>query len=287
MRTNVEFLSEGYRLRGHLYSPAGTDRGAGVVLCHGFAGVKDLLLPRFAEGFAAAGIAALTFDYRGFGESDGHGPRIVPGEQMADIRNALTYLGSVPGVDPARIGLWGTSYGGANAIAVAACDYRVKALAVQIAFADGHQSVLGALSAEERVKFAESLQKIWVRAVTTGKELMLPLPKLLTDSQSRAFYEKYRSQFPALDVKLSFLTVKETLTHRPILLMPHVSAPTHFTIAGNDLVNAPEGMRALAIASRCRKAVLELPEAGHYDIYEDPHAATVIKAQSDWFCSHL
>jgi pimeloyl-ACP methyl ester carboxylesterase len=289
MPENIEFLSEGYILRGHLYRPAEAAGGArpGVVLCHGFAGVKELLVPRVAERLAAAGLVALTFDYRGFGASEGRGPRIVPGEQAADIRNALTYLGTLAGVDAARLGLWGTSYGGANAIAVAACDTRVKALAVQITFADGQQSVLGALSDGERAKFLESLDKLWARAVTTGKEMLLPLPKMLSDPQSRAFYDQYRASCSALEIKLPFLTVKETLAQRPLLLMPHVRAPTHFTLAGRDLVNPPAGMRELHAAAQCAKALLEIPAAGHYDLYEEPHVATVATAQAQWFLQWL
>ena len=63
---------------------------------------------------------------------------------------------------------------------------------------------IGSLSDDERAKFLESLDKIWARAVTTGKELMLPLPKILTDSQSKAFYEKYQSAYPCLHVKLPY-----------------------------------------------------------------------------------
>lgn len=287
--TSVEFLSEGYKIRGNLYRPgsASDTKRPAVVICHGFAGVKELLVPRFAETFAAAGLVTLTFDYRGFGESEGRGPRIVPGEQAADIRNALTYLSTLPDVDASRLGLWGTSYGGANVIAVAAYDPRGKALAVQITFADGYRSVLGGMTEGERTKFLESLDKIWARAVTTGKEMMLPIPKMLTDEQSKAFHEKYCTTCPALEIKLPFLTVKETLTQRAIFLMPHVTAPTHFTLAENDQVNPPENMRELHAAARCPKALLEIPEAGHYDIYEDPYFEAVASAQAQWFKRYL
>jgi predicted alpha/beta hydrolase len=67
----VHFYSEGARLAGILYLPeraGGEQRKAGIVLCHGFTGIKEFLLPQYAEAFAQAGFAALTFDYRGFGE---------------------------------------------------------------------------------------------------------------------------------------------------------------------------------------------------------------------------
>lgn len=287
----VEFLSEGAKLKGNLYLPdhAEGERLPAVLLCHGFAAVKEMLLPPYAEHFAREGFAVLAFDYRGFGESEGGAldnpvaPRIVPGEQCADIRNALTYLRSLPEVDPARVGLWGTSYGGANALTVAAVDARVKAVCVQIAFGNGERMVMGGLDEAGKAKFVESLDKIWARAVTTGKEMVLPLPKLLSDEQSKAFYEKNRERFPALDVKLSFLTAKETLTHRPEWLVPHLKAPAHYTLAENDLVNPPSETRSLYEKTSSPKELLEVPGADHYAIYEPPYFDTVVKAQTAWF----
>src|SRR5690606_5764487 len=48
------------------------DRAPCVVLCHGFGGTQDTPAIRAAaRAFANAGFAALTFDYRNFGESGG------------------------------------------------------------------------------------------------------------------------------------------------------------------------------------------------------------------------
>ena len=40
-------------------------------MAHGFSAVKEMYLDRFAEAFAAAGLAALVFDNRNFGASEG------------------------------------------------------------------------------------------------------------------------------------------------------------------------------------------------------------------------
>ena len=89
--------------------PAGQAGLPGIVLCHGFTGIKELILPDYARRFAAAGYAALAFDYRGFGESEGERGRLIPYEQVMDIRNSLTFMETLDEVDPERIGLWGTS----------------------------------------------------------------------------------------------------------------------------------------------------------------------------------
>jgi alpha-beta hydrolase superfamily lysophospholipase len=61
-----------------------------VAMAHGIGAVKEMSLEQFARRFAAAGIAALVFDYRGLGGSGGEPrQRIFPHDQMEDYRNAL------------------------------------------------------------------------------------------------------------------------------------------------------------------------------------------------------
>src|SRR3989304_2932277 len=109
MRRDVEFRSEGVICRGWAYTPAkppGATRWPTIVMAHGFSGVKELRLDRFAEQFAEAGLASLVFDYRGFGASDGE-PRqdIDPHAQVTDYRNAISFARQLPEVDGERIGV--------------------------------------------------------------------------------------------------------------------------------------------------------------------------------------
>ena len=95
MRRDIEFNAEGVILRGWLYVPDGAVGSVpAVVMAHGFSAVKEMYLDRYAEVFAAAGLAALVFDNRNFGASDGE-PRdeIDPWQQVRDYRHALTWLG--------------------------------------------------------------------------------------------------------------------------------------------------------------------------------------------------
>ena len=57
-RQTISFYSEGAKLAGDLFLPDGSgadDRRAGIVLCHGYTGVKDLYLPDNAEWLRQAG----------------------------------------------------------------------------------------------------------------------------------------------------------------------------------------------------------------------------------------
>jgi fermentation-respiration switch protein FrsA (DUF1100 family) len=70
-RRDVTFDSDTDRCAAWLYLPDGPDADPlpCVVMAHGFGATRIGGLDRFAERFAAAGLAALVFDYRSFGDS--------------------------------------------------------------------------------------------------------------------------------------------------------------------------------------------------------------------------
>jgi len=115
---DVEFSVEGnVTLRGWLFVPDGPAPRPAITMAHGYAGIREHGLDRFARVFADAGFVVLVHDHRGFGVSDGW-PRfdIDPWRHIVDWRFAISYLQSQPGVDAGRIGLWGTSYAGGHAL---------------------------------------------------------------------------------------------------------------------------------------------------------------------------
>jgi quorum-quenching protein AidA len=137
-REKVSFPSGAAPCAGSLFHPepqAATDaRLPCVVLAHGFSGTMDRLVPH-AERFAADGIAALVFDYRGFGESGGQPRQVVDlPSQHQDLRAAIAWARGREDLDPDRVALWGNSLGGAHVISVAADDPRIVAVVAQIPF---------------------------------------------------------------------------------------------------------------------------------------------------------
>ncbi len=145
MKREVEFPSENRAetIRADIYTP---DEGQGpwpvVIMGGGWCYVKELIMPQYAEYFVGAGCAALVFDYRHLGASDGE-PRqhLDPRKQIADYRSAIdavSYLDEFAGdVNPARIGIWGISYSGGHVLAVGALDRRVKCIVSQIPVIEG------------------------------------------------------------------------------------------------------------------------------------------------------
>lgn len=286
-RTRVEWKNHDQTLVGHCYKPAAEPPWPTLVMCHGFAGVKELLLPPVAQRFAEAGYCVLTFDYRGFGESEGERGRLVPSLQIDDICSALEFVATQPFVAANRIGLWGTSLGGANAIIAATQTDKVKALAVQLTFANGERVVTGSMSAPDKEKFLQTMQRMADKRDRTGKEMMVPLKKVLTDAQSVVFYEQHVEEFDALKIKVPFLTVLETMALKPEEVLAKLKVPLHITGASNDSVNPAEESQLLYEQASEPKALLMLDGAEHYKAYEGQLLTQVTNAQLDWFGKYL
>ena len=116
---SISFFSEGVRLAGDLFLPVELRQGekrAGLVLCHGYTGVRSLYLPEIARVMAGAGYVVLSFDYKGWGDSEGPRSRLAPYSRVADAQAALTWLAAQEMVDAEKLGIYGTSYGGGTAI---------------------------------------------------------------------------------------------------------------------------------------------------------------------------
>src|SRR6202162_6043654 len=142
MKQAVTFYSEGCKLSGDLYLPEGlrpADRRAGIVLCHGYTGVKDMYLPDNARVLNEAGYVAMTFDYKGWGDSEGPRSRLAPYSRVIDSQAALTWLAAQDMVDSEKLGIYGTSYGGATVVWVAAVDPRVKCVVSVVGVGDGRR----------------------------------------------------------------------------------------------------------------------------------------------------
>jgi len=138
-----------------IYAPKGTaGRLPTIVMAYGWGGTMERLRSG-AMAFAQAGYLVVTFDYRGWGESDSRvilaaaapaqrsGTRYTaevielreildPLAEVEDLANVIHWLQAEPQSDPGRIGLWGTSFGGGVAAYIAGYDRRIKALHVQV-----------------------------------------------------------------------------------------------------------------------------------------------------------
>ncbi len=287
----VSFFSEGARLIGNLFLPADLqpgERRPGIVLCHGFTGVRQLTLPEYARRFAAAGFIALIFDYRGFGESEGPKWRLLPLEQVDDIRNALTWLATQPEVDPHRLGVWGTSFGGAHVPYVAGIDTRVKAAVAQVGFDTGERFLLSVRSESERAELLRQLEEDrQLRAREGHGRWIDPFERALRNPQASGFIGKALQAHPHMRCLLSWQTWEKTLEYRPLDVVDKITPRALLLIAAeHDTICPPAGYQALYERAGGPKKLIMLP-LSHYDIYDGHGFGESATQAVAWFTTYL
>ncbi|MFO1086066.1 MAG: alpha/beta hydrolase [Reyranellaceae bacterium] len=297
MRTNIAFETEdGTTLRGWHYRPAPTGvRQPTIVLAHGFSAVKEMYLDRFAEAFAAAGLGALVFDHRGFGASDGRVRQEVdPEQQIRDWRDAISFAETLESVDPEQIGIWGTSYSGGHAIAIAANDRRVKCVVAQVPMVSGPANARRLIRADLLAP-TQRLIEADRRARWAGQPpAMVPVvsadpmgPAALPTADSHAWFtETARARAPAWRNEVTVRSLDLFLGYDPASLIALISPTPLLMIVGLADHLTPADL-ALAAYERALqpKRLVTLP-GGHFDAYLGDFASASAAAV-DWFRTHL
>jgi pimeloyl-ACP methyl ester carboxylesterase len=111
-------------------------------MVHGWGGVQDALTLPFYEPFNQAGFAVMTFDYSGWAKSEGTPRNVInPWQREREVEAALEHLRSLPDIDPDRIVLWGTSFGGGHVVRTAAKHPELLGAITQVPMLDGTAAV--------------------------------------------------------------------------------------------------------------------------------------------------
>lgn len=288
----VYFYSEGARLAGLLYLPEtlnNSAKSAGIVLCHGFTGVKESILPQYAEAFANAGFVSLTFDYHGFGDSDGQRGRLLWQEQVTDIVNAITYLSTRPEVDPLRIGLWGTSYGGALAPYVLALDERAKACVGQLGFGDAASYMADKLTANQMESLLQMIEEDRKRRVLHNDPMYGDAMELTGDPEMLDYMKKEYEIFPYLEGRQILVQFFEAhLQFSPVSVIEKKGDRPLLLIAGEyDVICPMENYRLLYDKAPEPKKWIVFEETHHFEFYKGEKAGRSASEAIRFFKKHL
>lgn len=296
MRQDIEFDAEGVTLRGWLYTPERADGPWPViVMTHGFSAVKEMYLDRYADVFANAGMASLVFDNRNFGSSDGQ-PRqeIDPWDQVRDYRHAITYVRTRSEVDPARIGIWGSSYSGGHVLVVGAIDRRVKCVVAQVPLVSGHANGRRLIRSDFLPAFQAQFDADREARFRGEVPAMVPVvdpdplaPSALPTADSYEWFTATSEQrAPAWRNEVTLRSVEMFLEYEPGTYLPWISpTPLLMCVAADDVLTVSD----LAIdgfeRAREPKKLVILP-GGHFDAYVDGFDVSS-GAAVDWFVRHL
>ncbi len=297
MRTDIEFPAEdGTTLRGWLFTPAdAVDPSPAIVMTHGITGVKELL-EHIAEAFCAAGFAVLLYDHRCWGSSDGLPRRDVdPVVQARDMRTAITFAESLTEVDPLRIGLWGTSFSGAQVLQIASVDRRVRCVVSQVPMISGYRNFAALLPAdglpalqeqlygERRARFAGQTP-VTIPISSEDPTQVHALPGARTHWYLNHSPNAGRS--PDWSNEITLRSLGWVLDYDVTAFMEHVSpTPLLMVVAANDTLT-PTALALEAYERARQPKQLQLVPGDHYAPYHDEFS-TASTAAVRFFQQHL
>lgn len=294
----VTFFSDGIACYGKIFFPKGfspSGKTPGVVLGQGWAG-NHFSIEKYGARFAERGLVAMVIDYRGWGSSDGFiaqaeptvsrgekepvrddvrysngkvetvtkRTRLIPLKQVEDYRNAISYLQGEPGVDPDRIGVWGSSFAGGNVIVVAALDSRVKAVVGQVPAISGKNSPVGPVPLRGKA-LEDAIQR-----ARTGKGA-----EFETGFSYRRMVDVETTQMVAEYRPFHYL---KAVGDRPVMLIPAEK---------EELINNKENaIAAMDVLTGPKKLVI-VPGITHFEMYIGEAFEISSNSAAAWFREHL
>ncbi|MCX6857329.1 MAG: alpha/beta fold hydrolase [Verrucomicrobia bacterium] len=287
----VTVYSDGTRMAGDLYLSKNLkpeDKLPALVLCAGTGGTKGGTQARLAPLFVQQGYIVLAFDYRGWGLSESQLMAVEQQpepdknneltikvkalrwqmnytDQTADIRAAISFIAGEPNVDPQRIGLWGSSYGGGLVTWVAGNDPRVKCVAAQV-------PGMGGVRAPAAMKAAYDLATKQARGET--EPVPIETGKL---GGKMATYANMRVN-PSKNIGFSALDAAAK-----------INVPAIFVVAENEELSSNATVEAVqkALSDRGVPSSLHVIKGiTHYGVYGEGFDEAT-RVELEWFGKHL
>jgi len=292
-RKDVRFKVEQTSISAWLYLPE--DFSAPVpciIMGHGFGGIKDMLLERYAIRYQEAGFAVLAFDYRHFGESAGEPRQLVwiP-YQLQDYAAAIEYARGLKEIDPAKIALWGTSASGGYGIVIAANDKRIACVVGQCPGLDPHASgkmFLKTLGIRHLLRLFVHGQRDMARSRFGLSAHTIPIvgkPGSLAFFPIADAYEGYAKLAPDNFInQVCARVILRSHGFRPVRHARSVHCPILIQICEHDSL-APIG--AETEKELKKYAEVKYYPIGHFDIYLGDDFERAVSDQLEFFKKHL
>jgi pimeloyl-ACP methyl ester carboxylesterase len=297
---DVEFFSGGTRLAGMIQSPSDfkpDDRRGVVVVCSGLHGLKEWVPARWWPQIVDAGYHCFAFDYRGFGTSDGPRGRMIPREEIDDVRAALSFLQQQPEIDPDRIALIGWGLGGGIVVATAAEDPRVKAVVCANGAGDYGRTVRDAVAYPQWLQWQEMLGADRVQRSLTGKSTMVDyrwITHPLEDNSAYQDQNQFSKDLAAIGRKPSEQFTLETCeaycAFRPEDVVGKIAPRPLLIVHGgkNEFMPVDEALRLRERAGPVADLRI-IPNALHLEMieFESPFRKSVVGGVVEWLQAKL
>jgi dienelactone hydrolase len=290
-RHDVSFPSGEDICAAWLYLPSGVASPPVVILGHGLGATREMRLDAFAERFAKAGIAALAFTYRHFGDSGGQPRQLLSiKRQLADWDAAIAWVNDRRDVDSTRIAVWGSSFGGGHAITVASRHPELRAAVSQCPFTDGVASAL-ALGPGASLKALPLVARDLAAKVRGRAPVTIPLAgapgsvALMNAPDALPGYQALLPPRMTFRNEAAARVAPTIMAYRPGRSAKKINFPILFCVSNTDSVTPPA--QTLRYARTAPRGEIKRYDAGHFEFYLGEAFETLVRDQVDFLTRHL
>lgn len=291
IRHDVTFTSGDATCAAWLYVPKGVISPPVVILGHGLGATREMRLDAFAEEFAAAGIAALAFTYRHFGDSGGQPRQLLSiKRQLADWDAAIEHIKGRSDVDGKRLAVWGSSFGGGHSITVASRHPELLAAVSQCPFTDGLASAR-ALGPVATLKGFPLLARDLVAMVRGTEPAMIPLAgapgsvALMNAPDALLGYQALVPEGLPFRNEVAARFIPTAVAYRPGKAAKRVAIPILFCVSNTDSVTPPE--ETIRYARTAPYGEIKTYDAGHFAFYLGEPFKHLVNDQIEFLTRHL
>jgi dienelactone hydrolase len=285
------YAGGGTPLYGKMFFPSefsARGKSAAIVVGHGI-NALSIGIEKYAARFAERGFVAMAIDYESYGFSGSEVSLLERDtttddsqawdltarvqlkrtdlnnfKEVEDYRAAISFLQGEPGIDPERIGIWGSSNAGSVVIAVAGHDARVKAVVSQIAGT-------GAAPAAAPVPIAANFQDDMIKRARTGQGAEVD-----GGFSFRSKIDMYSNQ-----------RNREVRPGSTVDRIPESTKILSVLAEKDELGNPVVGANAAAKAFKGTWQVVILPYMTHFQMYSGTAFEVDSTLAGDWFTKYL
>jgi len=287
----VTFPSRGEEIVGALYLPegvSGSKPGPALVVTGAWMTVKEQMPARYAREMADRGFVALTFDFRGWGESGGVRRQYEdPEAKIADIEAAAAYLTTRPEADKDRIGGLGICASSGYMVTAATETPTIKSVALVAPWLQDAEVVdqtYGGKDGVAKLQAAGDAAELAYRS--TGRQGFVPAASLVDDRaimfKVPYYTEADRGMIPAWRNEADPAFWRGWLAFDAIQVAPRLLQP--FLMVHSEAAAIPQGARKFYARLTVPKRELWLDNVTQLDFYD---RARPVTAASDAVAAHF
>ena len=303
-RNDITFKSQNCMLAGHLYAPNDFDASRQhptIVFTPPFNQVKEQMGGLYGRKLAEKGYLFLAFDHTGYGDSEGAVRNYENAfVKIEDVRNAISFLRTLPFVDRDNLFGIGACAGGGYMALTAVTDKRMRAIATICGMLDNRSTFLAATDREAAVAMFSAANEARQRHYETGEPVYIDTlgyegvdPKDIPEGAPREGYDYYMTPragaatYPNYSNR-SLANIAETNALTDATSWAQYLYTPYLGVYGEKAL-ADTGPLTVAFHEKCSdpKELLEVPNASHVDLYDvEDYVDQAVDAVAGFFARH-